>query len=339
MVASLSESLVCSAETSAPSSALPAVVLSLFAAVVVVFEAVVNVGRVAVLVAVVEVVLGREVEDVVAGLVGAFVLATLLGRGATLDLRSVVEVSGFVGARVLVVPAIDIRLAVPEMPFFSSPELATGLPFSSAELLTDARDLCPAVAVEAVDPVLRVVDVVVGRVGGLFSVLPLVVLVAVVVVVLVVLDVDPGRLVAVVPDTGRLVPFADVVLFLAGDDSSAFSLVASGLDFSGLVLASSPPDRMEESTGVSGGSFSEVTSTGWTGWRGSTAAMVERHDQICSRLVWLRLPVLDSVDGGLGAVGGNRERLVWMEEVSLLNLPALKHAAVAMDFFIDMGRQ
>lgn len=58
---------------------------------------------------------------------------------ATLDLRSRVE-EVFSGARVDVVPAIDMRLAVPEIPRFSSPELATDRGFSSAELLTDGRE-------------------------------------------------------------------------------------------------------------------------------------------------------------------------------------------------------
>lgn len=58
---------------------------------------------------------------------------------ATLDLRSNVE-EVFVGARVEVVPAMDMRFAVPEIPRFSSPEPATGRDFSSAELLIDARE-------------------------------------------------------------------------------------------------------------------------------------------------------------------------------------------------------
>jgi hypothetical protein len=59
---------------------------------------------------------------------------------ATLDRRSTEEDVGRKGARVDVVPAMDIRLAVPEIPLFSSPELATERGFSSAELLTDMRD-------------------------------------------------------------------------------------------------------------------------------------------------------------------------------------------------------
>lgn len=59
---------------------------------------------------------------------------------ATLDRRSTEEDVGLKGARLDVVPAMDIRLAVPEIPLFSSPELATERGFSSAELLTDMRD-------------------------------------------------------------------------------------------------------------------------------------------------------------------------------------------------------
>lgn len=59
---------------------------------------------------------------------------------ATLDRRSKVDVVGFVGVLLEVLLASDIRFAVPEIPLFSSPELSTDLAFSSAELLTDARD-------------------------------------------------------------------------------------------------------------------------------------------------------------------------------------------------------
>lgn len=112
---------------------------------------VVEVGRVAVRVAVVDEGAGRVVDEVAdvsfpTGLlvevavrvveeVGAFLSRA---EPATLDLRSTVEVV-FKGVRVDVVPAIDMRLAVLEMPLFSSPELATER-FSSAELLTEARD-------------------------------------------------------------------------------------------------------------------------------------------------------------------------------------------------------
>lgn len=59
---------------------------------------------------------------------------------ATLDLRSRVEVD-FNGARVDGVAAIEVRLAAPKVLRLSSPELAIDRGFSSAELLTDARDL------------------------------------------------------------------------------------------------------------------------------------------------------------------------------------------------------
>jgi hypothetical protein len=58
---------------------------------------------------------------------------------ATLDLRSRVE-EDLNGARVEAVPAIDMRLAVLEIPRFSSPELAIDPGFSSAELLTEGRE-------------------------------------------------------------------------------------------------------------------------------------------------------------------------------------------------------
>jgi hypothetical protein len=58
---------------------------------------------------------------------------------ATLNLRSSVE-GVFNGARVEAVPAMDMRLAVLDIPRFSSPELAIDRGFSSAELLTDGRD-------------------------------------------------------------------------------------------------------------------------------------------------------------------------------------------------------
>lgn len=58
---------------------------------------------------------------------------------ATLDRRSRVE-DDFNGARAEEVPAIDMRLAVPAILRFSSPELAMERGFSSAELLIDGRD-------------------------------------------------------------------------------------------------------------------------------------------------------------------------------------------------------
>lgn len=114
-----------------------------------VVEVVVEVGRVAVRVAVVDEEVGRvvDVADVSfpTGLLVDVAVRVVEAAGflskvepATLDLRSRVE-EVFKGVRVDVVPAIDIRLAVLEMPLFSSPELATER-FSSAELLTEARD-------------------------------------------------------------------------------------------------------------------------------------------------------------------------------------------------------
>lgn len=61
------------------------------------------------------------------------------GAPAMLDRRSRVE-EVFNGGRVEEVPTIDIRLAEPEMPRFSSPELAIDRVFSSAELLIEGRD-------------------------------------------------------------------------------------------------------------------------------------------------------------------------------------------------------
>lgn len=227
--------------------------------------AVLDVGFVVVGVLEVAVVLpGRVV--VVVGFVIGFELM-LLGRedsvffsalgAATLDLRSAMDVVGFAGALDDAVPTRDILLAAPEIPFFSSPELATYLVFSSAELLTDARDLCDAV-VETVEGALRTVDVVVGRVGGLLSVVPL--------VVLVVGDdfvvVDPtGRLVVVVPEVGLLV--AVVGLCFAGE-SPSFSFAASGLDFD------SSPEKTVDSTGVAGGASSETGSIAGTGSEGAS---------------------------------------------------------------------
>lgn len=57
----------------------------------------------------------------------------------TLVRRSAVD-EVFVGARVDGVPASDMRFAALEMPFFSSPELATFEDFSSAELLIEGRE-------------------------------------------------------------------------------------------------------------------------------------------------------------------------------------------------------
>lgn len=76
-----------------------------------------------------------EVREAVVGVAVVF-LSKL--DPATLDLRSTVD--DFNGARVEVVPAMDMRLADPEIPRFSSPELAIDRGFSSAELLTEGRE-------------------------------------------------------------------------------------------------------------------------------------------------------------------------------------------------------
>ena len=73
-------------------------------------------------------VLGREVV----------VLFSAVAELATLARRSRVDVVDLVGALVAV-PARDMRFADPEIPRFSSLELATERPFSSAELLIEAR--------------------------------------------------------------------------------------------------------------------------------------------------------------------------------------------------------
>jgi hypothetical protein len=85
--------------------------------------------------------IGLLVEVAVRAVAVVVVAGFLSAAGpATLDRRSTEEDVGRKGARVDVVPAMDIRLAVPEIPLFSSPELATERGFSSAELLTDMRD-------------------------------------------------------------------------------------------------------------------------------------------------------------------------------------------------------
>lgn len=98
-----------------------------------------EVGRVVDVVEEVSLLAGRLVDVVVRdAVVGVVVFLSKLDP-ATLDLRSRVE-EGFTGALVEVVPAMDIRLAVPEIPRFSSPELAIDRGFSSAELLTEGRE-------------------------------------------------------------------------------------------------------------------------------------------------------------------------------------------------------
>lgn len=101
-----------------------------------------------------------RVEGVVVGLVAGLVEDAVVVRDAgffsaaaapaTVDLRSREEEVDFTGALVEGVletvevlealPARDMRLADPATPLFSSPELSTDLAFSSAELLSDARD-------------------------------------------------------------------------------------------------------------------------------------------------------------------------------------------------------
>lgn len=248
---------------------LAATVLSLFRASEVAVEGLVVV--VEGLVAVRDVVVVRLVAVVVTGLVTGLVEEIELGRAvagflsavvpATLDLRSREDVVDFTGALVEALPTKDIRLAVPEIPLRSSPELATpelatDRGFSSAELLTDARDRWEA----AVDEVngLRAVVVVGGRVGGLFKVVPPID-VREDVVDLGADDMEVGRFVVVEPDSGRLVVdvvLLDVGLFFAGD-ILVFSFPASGL-----VMGSSLPERMLDSTGVAGGRFSPSASTG-----------------------------------------------------------------------------
>lgn len=215
------------------------------------------------------------VEDSVLGRVVVVFLSPVAEEPVTLDLRSKVDVVGFVGALVDGVPARDMRLAVPEMPFFSSLELATDRPFSSAELLTDARERWDVAELRGFRAVL-VLGVVVGRVGGLPSVLPLVEVRADAVVGLEVDDMEVGRLVELVePDKGRLVVLDAVVL--EGDALVGEVLVFSlSLVPSGLVIGPSLPDMTVESTGVAGGAFSvSVSAAGGGGGTGSSVeAMV-----------------------------------------------------------------
>lgn len=223
-------------------------------------------GRVAVREAVV-VLVGRVVEEVadvslptgllaVVEVVAREVAVEGVFRSAdeprTLDLRSAVEVVDevFNGARVLVVPATDMRLAVLEMPRFSSPELATER-FSSAELLIDARERWEEV-VDVLKGLRVAVLVVVGRVGGLFKVL--LVLDRAVEVVPGFETVEVGLLVVAVVETGRLDDVVELGLALAGGEVGLFFLEASGL------VIYSLPESTVESTGVAGGRFSASTS-------------------------------------------------------------------------------
>lgn len=215
------------------------------------------------------------VEDSVLGRVVVVFLSPVAEDPVTLDLRSKVEVVGFVGALVDGVPARDMRLAVPEMPFFSSLELATDRPFSSAELLTDARERWDVAELRGLRAV-PVLGVVVGRVGGLPNVLPLVEVRADAVVGLEADDMEVGRLVELVePDNGRLVVLDAVVL--EGDALVGEVLVFSlSLVPSGLVIGPSLPEMTVESTGVAGGAFSvSVSAAGGGGGTGSSVeAMV-----------------------------------------------------------------
>lgn len=214
------------------------------------------------------------VEDSVLGRVVVVFLSPVAEDPVTLDLRSKVEVVGFVGALVDGVPARDMRLAVPEMPFFSSLELATDRPFSSAELLTDARERWDVAELRGLRAV-PVLGVVVGRVGGLPSVLPLVEVRADAVVGLEADDMEVGRLVELVePDNGRLVVLDAVVL--EGDALVGEVLVFSlSLVPSGLVIGPSLPDMTVESTGVAGGAFSvSVSAAGGGGGTGSSVEAI-----------------------------------------------------------------
>jgi hypothetical protein len=96
-----------------------------------------------------------------------------------------------------------------------------------------------------------VVDVVDGRVGGLFRTPPFEVEVRVDEAVFVP-EMDVGRFVADVPVTGRLAAAAGVVVFVTGD-AFTFSLL---LEAPGLVIGSSLPDTMLDSTGVAGATSS-----------------------------------------------------------------------------------
>lgn len=98
----------------------------------------------------------------------------------------------------------------------------------------------------------------VGRVGGLFRLLVDVVPRVVEVVGLDdAVEDEVGCLEVVELETGRLAVTVVPARLLAGEgEAGMFSLDASGLD-----LASSPPDRTVESTGVAGGTTSVSTST------------------------------------------------------------------------------
>lgn len=120
----------------------------------------------------------------------------------------------------------DVLFAAPVIPslLLSSLELATPLPFSSAELLIEGRVLRVVVVVGGAG--LRVAEVPVGRIGGLFKELPVVPRVGAV-PGLVVLDVaDAVGLFAVPVATGR---FGAVAVSFGGEEADVVSLALSEL--------------------------------------------------------------------------------------------------------------
>lgn len=238
------------------------------------------------------VVVDRADAEVVREVVVVFLSVT---DPATLDRRSAEETAGLVGVLEDGVPASDMRLAALEMLFLSSPELRTPLElFSSAEL-TEAFERWVAV-VEADEPGRRVV--VAGLVGGLFSVLPpvAVLLADVAVEVLLVAVVLVGvRLAAVVEDAG----------FLAGE--AEFSLPVSGLVMTSDLVSS--PERIVESTGVSGGASSTASGAGATG--SSVEAMVTARSchYGCDTANWTRGMLEMVTISKLGARGQDKCRM------------------------------
>jgi hypothetical protein len=82
-------------------------------------------------------------------------------------------------------------------------------------------------------------------------------------------DIELGRFVVDVPDTGCL-DTVDVGLFFTGE-ALAFSL---SFEASGLVSGPSLPDMIVDSTGVAGGAFSESSSTGAATGTGSSVEAI-----------------------------------------------------------------
>lgn len=265
-------------------------------------------GRPAVVEEAVETVLGREAE----------------GRAeapATLDLRSKVEgvvvVEGLVGARAEGVPASDMRLTVPEMPRFSSLELATERDFSSAELpLTEARERWEAVLGglrTGLAVVVEEEEVVGGRVGGLLRVVPEVDVRAP-------LDgleadeMEEGRLEPLVePDKGRLGVAAAVAEADEGleGEALAFSLLLP----SGLVRGPSLPDTPEDWTGVAGGALSASAGGGEATGSEDIVWGVSNSFSSSSFLWGLRSGILDnggrsSLDGAVATGQSGRGKVV-----------------------------